>query len=158
MAHAVNSFSNLGQNQAERKSKQGHKKGHKVKGFKKQHNLDESGRTEEFFDEAHDEGGNVEFSGHQGGFGQREGSSFKGGNLDEQFRANQAKKQGHFDNQELFDKNEGNGEHYDSKKFGSSGSSFGSNNGFDEESLLARQQSNKFFKKQPQHVPFYHSY
>lgn len=148
----------IGQNAAERKSKQGHKKGHVVKGFKKQHKLDESGRSEEYFDEAHDEGGNTEFSGQHGGFGEREGSSFKGINEDGRFKTNQAKQQGHYDNEELFDKSHGNNEHFDTKKFGNSGSSYGAKNGFDEQSLLAHQQSNKFFKKQPQHVPFFHSY
>lgn len=149
---------NVGQNAAERKNKQGHKKGHVVKGFKKSHHSDESGRTEEFYDEAHDEGGNTEFSGQRGGFGQNEGSSFKGAKEDEQFKSNQAKQQGHFSNEQLNDNSHGGGEQFNAKKFGGSGSNYGSNNGFDEQSLLAHQQSNKFFKHQPQHVPFYHSF
>lgn len=148
----------LGQNAAERKSKQGHKKGHVVKGFKKSHHLDENGRTEEFYDEAHDEGGNTEFSGQRGGFGQNEGSSFKGVNQDGQFKSNQAKQQGHYNKERFLDNSQGDDEQYNSKKYGSNGSNYGAKNGFDEQSLLAHQQSNKFFKQQPHHVPFYHSY
>lgn len=129
-----------------------------MKGFKKSHHLEETGRNEEFYDQAHDEGDNSEYSGQHGGFGQNEGSSYKGLNQDEQFKANQAKQQGHFSNEQLNDNSHGSGEHYGARKYGSNGSNYGSKNAADEQSLLAHQQSNKFFKNQPHHVPFYHSY
>ncbi|KAJ8942616.1 hypothetical protein NQ314_010025 [Rhamnusium bicolor] len=40
----------------EKTIKQGHRKGHKIKGFKSSHHKDESGKTEEYYDEDHDEG------------------------------------------------------------------------------------------------------
>lgn len=129
-----------------------------MKGFNKSHSSNESGRTEEFYDEEHDEGGNVAFSGQQGGFGESEGSSFKGAHQDGAFKANQGKQQGHYGSEYLNDNNHGGGEQYGSKKYGGSGSTFGANNGVDEQSLLAHQQSNKFFKHYPKHVPFFSSF
>lgn len=129
-----------------------------MRGFKKSHHSDETGRDEQFYDENHDEGGNVEFSGERGGFGENEGSSYRGGQENGQFRGNQARQQGYFDTEQLLDNNQGGDQHFDNKRFGSSGSSFGSSSGSDEQSLLGHQQSKQFFKNAPKHVPFYPSY
>lgn len=48
-----------------------------IKGFKTSHQKDESGKTEEYYDEEHDEGANVAFNGQNGQFGQKGASSYK---------------------------------------------------------------------------------
>lgn len=56
----------------------GHKKGHKVKGFKNSHQKMETGKTEEYYDEANDEGSNYLYNGQAGSFGQKAGSAYNG--------------------------------------------------------------------------------
>lgn len=147
----------LGQNGEEKKVKQGHRKGHTVKGFKKSHHKDESGHEENYYDEEHDEGENAHFNEQGGSFGEKEGSSYKGAHEDGEFKANQGKKEGHYDNHHLVDNNGGEGGQYGSKKYGSSGTSYGVNNGADEQSLLGHQEHTKFVKHHPEHVPFFSS-
>nr|XP_023015930.1 fibroin heavy chain-like [Leptinotarsa decemlineata] len=68
--HGGEHFDKGGKHGAEQVLNENHKKGHNIKSFKKSHHLDESGKTEEFYDEDHDEGGNYAFDGHVGKFGQ----------------------------------------------------------------------------------------
>lgn len=147
-------FPFAGENKAERKIKQGHRKGHVVKGFKKSHNKEESGRDEQYYDEEHDEGGNVFFNGQRGDFGESEGSSYKGNHQDGVFKANQGKQSGHYSSEKALDNSNGGGEEFAAKKYGGSGSSYGSSRGSDEQSLLGHQQS-KLFRHQPKYVPIF---
>lgn len=78
MQFFYNDYDNLGKNGEEQTLKKGHKKGHKVKSFKTSHHKDESGKSEEYYDEEHDEGGNLAFNGQAGSFGENGASSFKG--------------------------------------------------------------------------------
>lgn len=66
-----------GKNGGENKIKKGHKKGHVIKGFKSSHHKDESGKTEEYYDEENDEGDNYAFNGQNGAYGQKGESSYK---------------------------------------------------------------------------------
>lgn len=147
-----------GKNGEEKILKKGHRKGHVVKGFKKSHHKDESGRTEEFYDEEHDEGEQGAFNGQSGTFGENESSSFKGAHEDGEFKAKQGKKEGHYDTEHIVDHNNGDGGQYSAKKYGGSGSVYGVNNGVDEQSLLGHQENKKFIKHHPGHVPFFPYY
>lgn len=141
-----------GKNGAEKKVKQGHKKGHVIKGFKSSHHKDESGKTEEFYDEEHDEGEHSSADGHAGSFGEGSAASFKGAHEDADFKASKGGQKGEYEKEHLIDGNNGGGSQFESKKFGGEGSSFGYKKGADEESLLGHKDSSKYFK----HLPYHH--
>ncbi|CAG9772954.1 unnamed protein product [Ceutorhynchus assimilis] len=147
-------FNQEGKNEAENKLKKGHKKGHVIKGFKSSHHKDETGKTEEYYDEEHDEGDNVAFNGQSGAFGQKGQSSYKGGHEDGKFNEQEHKKSGHVSNQYAVSKETGDKGNYGENKYAGGGSVFGVNNGIDQQSLLGHQENSRFFKHHP--VPFYH--
>lgn len=97
----------------------GHKKGHKMKGFKNSHQKQESGKTEEFYDEDHDEGGNFMFNNQAGTFGENAASSYKGGKEDGKFNTAEAKKEGHFNKEFIADKANANQGRYVTSEVGS---------------------------------------
>ncbi|RZB66657.1 hypothetical protein BDFB_013764, partial [Asbolus verrucosus] len=86
-------FDKQGKQGGEFNEKKGHKKGHVIKGFKNSHHKDETAKTEEFYDEANDEGGKLNFNGQSGSFGEKGASSFKGGLENGEFLENAQKKQ-----------------------------------------------------------------
>ncbi|KAJ8967101.1 hypothetical protein NQ314_003113 [Rhamnusium bicolor] len=130
---------------------QGHKKGHSIKGFKSSHSKDESGKTEEFYDEDHDEGGNYGFDGHFGKFGEGGASSFKGGHEDGKFNAEEAKKSGHYDNEYLLDKAHANHGKFGENKYAGNEEYYGANKGIDEHDLTGHHESSNYFKHYPIH-------
>lgn len=127
----------------------GHKKGHKIKGFKNSHQKAESGNTEEFYDEEHDEGGNFMVKGQSGSFGENAGSAFKGGQQDAKYNAVQAKKEGHFNNEYFADKANKNQGRYGEAKYGKSGQIYGINNGLGVNNMAGHHMYSKYFKKHP---------
>lgn len=143
-----------GNNAGEMKYAKGHKKGHKVKGFKNSHQKSETGKTEEFYDEEHDEGGNFMVKGQMGSFGQNEGAAYKGGKQDGAFKAVQGKQQGHFDKEFLANNKKANEGRYGEAKYGKGGSIYGINNGFGVNGMAGHHMYSKFFKKHP----FYNYY
>lgn len=120
-----------------------------IKGFKTSHHKDETGKTEEFFDEANDEGDNFNFYGQTGHFGEGSQSAHKGGHGDHFFNADERKKQGHYDAGQFLHKNNGDQGEYGQKKYLGSGQIYGANNGIDQQSLLGHQEHNRFFKQHP---------
>ncbi|XP_072384895.1 uncharacterized protein [Diabrotica undecimpunctata] len=148
-------YNKEGKSGEEKTAKQGHKKGHKIKSFKNSHHKDESGKSEEYYDEAHDEGGNYAFNGQSGSFGEKGASEFKGGNQDSKYNSAEAKKEGHFENKHSIDKVEGDQGKYGQNKFAGNEAIFGYKNGADEQSLLGHQESSKLYKAHPFVVPFY---
>ncbi|CAG9860913.1 unnamed protein product [Phyllotreta striolata] len=144
-----------GKSGEEETTKKGHKKGHKIKSFKTSHHKDESGKSEEYYDEEHDEGGNTAFNGQTGSFGENAASSFKGGKEDSKFNSAEAKKEGHFKKEHSIGKAEGDEGKYAEKKFAGNEATFARKNGADEQSLLGHQESSKFIKSQPFVIPFY---
>ncbi|XP_044761510.1 uncharacterized protein LOC123318827 [Coccinella septempunctata] len=150
-------FAQEGLNGGQKKINTGHKKGHSIKGFKTSHHKDESGKTEEYYDEENDEGNNVFFNGQHGSFGENAASSFKGGHADGKFNAGESKKEGHYDQEHYVgNSNAGKGS-FGSKKYAGSGEVYGVNNGLDQHSLLGHQESERFFNHHPDHTPFYGS-
>ncbi|KAG5874891.1 hypothetical protein JTB14_024317 [Gonioctena quinquepunctata] len=148
-------FNKEGKNGEEKTLKQGHKKGHKIKSFKTSHHKDENGKTEEYYDEAHDEGGNLAFNGQTGSFGENGASLFKGGNQEGKYASEENKKEGHFSNEHLVDKVDANQGKYGGNKFAGNEAVFGHKSGSDEQSLLGHQESNKVYKHNPFIIPFH---
>lgn len=136
------------------KYQKGHKKGHKVKGFKNSHQKQESGNTEEFYDEEHDEGGNFMYKGQAGNFGQNNGAAYNGGIQAGKFNVGQQKHQGHFNSEFLADRANANQGRYGVAQYGKSGSLYGMDNGFGVNGMAGHHMYNKFFKKHP----FYNYY
>lgn len=134
--------------------KKGYKKGHKVKGFKNSHQKEESGKTEEYYDEDHDEAGNYMYNGQAGSFGEKGGSAFKGGNQIGNFNAGEAKNQGHYGSKYLADKEKGNLGRYGEGKFGGNFAAYGLNNGGGMHNMMGHHEASKFYK----HHPFYNWY
>lgn len=132
----------------------GHKKGHKVKGFKNSHQKQESGKTEEFYDEENDEGGNFMVRGQAGSFGENAGSAYGGKQQDGNFNAVQQGNEGRFGNEFLADKANSNQGRYGEAQYGKSGSLYGLNNGLGVNNMAGHHMYSKFFKKHP----FYHHY
>lgn len=126
-----------------------------MKGFKTSHHKDETGKTEEYYDEANDEGNHFQFKGQSGGFGENAQSAYKGGHENKQLNAEERKKQGHYDTHQLIDNSKGDQGRYGEKKYAQLGRIYGQNNGIDEQSLLGHQESVRAFKH-PYHVPFFH--
>lgn len=143
-----------GNNAGEINSASGHKKGHKVKGFKNSHQKLESGNTEEYYDEEHDEGGKYMAKGQAGSFGENAGSAFGGGKQNGLFKIGQQGNQGHYNSEFLADKANQNMGRYGEAKFGKSGSVYGLNNGLYNNNMAGHHMYNQFFKKHP----FYHYY
>lgn len=143
-----------GNNADEMKYAKGHKKGHKVKGFKNSHQKSETGKTEEFYDEEHDEGGNFMIEGRMGSFGQNKDAAYRGDKQDGAFKSVQGQQQGHFDKEFLANNKQGNEGRYGVTKYGKGGSIYGINNGLGLNSIASHHMNNKFFKKHP----FYHYY
>ncbi|XP_023015914.2 uncharacterized protein [Leptinotarsa decemlineata] len=148
-------FNKEGKNGEEKTVKQGHKKGHKIKSFKTSHHKDENGKTEEYYDEAHDEGGNYVFNGQTGNFGENGASSFKGGNQEEKYASGENKKEGHYSNEHLVDKVDASQGKYGGNKFAGNEAVYSHKNGADEQSLLGHQESSKLYKHNPFVVPFH---
>lgn len=147
-----------GKNEEQKTVKQGHKKGHKVKGFKTSHHKDESGKTEEFYDEEHDEGGNYAFKGEAEKFGDHGASSFKGAAEEGKYSAGEAKKEGFHENKYLNGNAKGNEGKYGENKYAGNRQAYALKKGADEQSLLGHQESSKFYKHHPFVVPFHHHY
>ncbi|KAF5279564.1 hypothetical protein FQR65_LT03386 [Abscondita terminalis] len=80
-------FKELGNQGEQKNQKSSHTKGHVVKGFKKHHHKDEDAKTEEFYDEAHDEGGNANFGEHLNSFGKNAADSAQGGHNNNNYAA-----------------------------------------------------------------------
>ncbi|KAL1506163.1 hypothetical protein ABEB36_005575 [Hypothenemus hampei] len=152
--HGGQAYNQEGKNGAEHTIKKGHKKGHKIKGFKSSHHKDESGKTEEYYDEEHDEGDNYVFNGQNGAFGQKGASSYKGGHEDGKFNEQEHKKAGHVSNEYALKKENADSGKYGEQKYAGEGSVYGANNGVDQQSLLGHQENAKFVK----HHPFYHHF
>ncbi|XP_066252872.1 uncharacterized protein [Euwallacea similis] len=150
------SFNQDGKNGAEHSIKKGHKKGHVIKGFKSSHHKDETGKTEEYYDEEHDEADNYAFNGQNGQFGQKGASSYKGGHEDGKFNEQEHKKAGHVSNELAVKKEAADQGKYGEKKYAGGESSYGVNSGADQQSLLGHQENARFVKHHP--VPFYHHY
>ncbi|EEZ98972.1 keratin, type I cytoskeletal 9 [Tribolium castaneum] len=148
-------FDKEGKHGGQFNEKKGHKKGHVIKGFKSSHHKDETGKTEEFYDEENDEGAKLNFNGEAGSFGEKGASQFKGGHEAGEFAEGAAKKAGHFDNEHFVDNSNAGHGNYGEKKYGGSGSVYGVNNGIDQHSLLGHQENSKIYKHFPHHVPFY---
>lgn len=148
-------FDKAGKQGGQFNEQKGHKKGHVIKGYKSSHHKDETGKTEEFYDEENDQGGKLNFAGQSGSFGEKGASAFKGGLENGEFARGEHKKQSHFDNEHLLDNSNAGQGKYGEKKYGGSGSVYGANKGIDEQSLLGHQESSKFYKHFPHHVPFY---
>ncbi|XP_017782200.1 PREDICTED: uncharacterized protein LOC108566698 [Nicrophorus vespilloides] len=148
-------FDKEGKSGDETKRSKGHKKGHVIKGFKTSHHKDESGKTEEFYDEEHDEGDDVRFKGEAGSFGEKAKSTFEGGHDDSRFNAEKRKQEGHFGSERKVDSNDLKRGRYDEKKSLDEGRSYVLNSGIDEHSLLGHQENSKYYKNHPYHVPFY---
>lgn len=146
----------LGKNAGENKQQAGHKKGHRVKGFKTTHHKDESGKTEEYYDEANDEGKQSQYKGEAGSFGQNAQSAYKGGHQDKKVDAKEEKKQGQYDTAQIVDNSKSDQAHYGEKKHSENNKIYGFNNGIDEQSLLGHQEAMRTFKKYPHHTPFFH--
>ena len=127
-----------------------------IRGFKKSHHNDETGKTEEFYDEAHDEGSDYNNEGKFGSFGEGRHNSYQGAQGDSYLNVDQQKKGGQFDSKQFVDKKNANEGQYGQSKYKGSGELYGSNNGIDRQSLLGHQESSKAFKHYPYHVPFYH--
>lgn len=136
------------------KYSKGHKKGHKLKGFTNSHQKSETGKTEEFYDEEHDEGGNFMMKGQVGSFGQNAGSAYNGGKQDANFNAVQQKNQGHYNKEYLADKANQNMGRYGEAKYGKQGNIYGIDNGFGVNGMAGHHMYSKFFKKHP----FYNFY
>ncbi|XP_056640795.1 uncharacterized protein LOC130447796 [Diorhabda sublineata] len=148
-------YNKEGKSGEEKTAKQGHKKGHKVKSFKNSHHKDETGKSEEYYDESHDEGGNYVFNGQSGSFGEQGASGFKGGHHDSKYNQAEAKKEGQFENKHSVEKVEGDQGKYGENKFAGNQALFGYKTGADEQSLLGHEESSKFVKSHPLVVPFY---
>lgn len=119
-----------------------------MNGFKKTHNKDESGREENYFDEANDEGEHFNIDAEAGRFGESKSSSFKGAQENTALRGNKGSQKKHYDTQENHDNNERDSNQYGSKKFGANNFGFGSNNGGLKESHSGYSQQSKFSKQQ----------
>lgn len=139
----------LGKHGTESVEKEGFKKGHNVKSFKKSHHLDETGKTEEFYDESHDEGGNYAFDGRSGLFGENKASSFKGGHEDGKYTSGEAKKEGHFDNEYIVDKAQSDQGKYGGNKYAQNEELYGNNKGIGESGLSGHHDASNFYKKFP---------
>ncbi|CAH0553334.1 unnamed protein product [Brassicogethes aeneus] len=144
-----------GQNENKNKQQQGHKKGHTVKGFKHSHHKDETGKTEEYFDEANDEGDNLNFNGQSGIFKENQGSSFKGEHEDGLNNEKVHKTAGYYDNNHFVDKVNTDHGKFGENRFSNNGRVYGRHNGVDQESLLGSQETNKFYKHSPYLDNFY---
>lgn len=136
--------------------KTGHKKGHKIKSFKTTHHKDESGKTEEYYDEAHDEGGNTAFKGASENSGENGGSSFKGIKEEGKFKEGEAKEEGQYKSEQSADKADSQQGKFGENKYSGADRIFGNKNGADEQSLLSHQETSKFYKAHPFVVPFHH--
>lgn len=144
-----------GKNELEKKEKKGHKKGHVIKGYKNSHHKDETGKTEEYYDEESDEGANYLLNGQRGAFGENAQSAYKGAKEDAEFKADKGKKEGHHGSEYISDDSKADHGQYGKKKFGESGAIYGIDNGFDQHSLLGHQENSKYFKHYPHHAPFF---
>ncbi|CAH1155232.1 unnamed protein product, partial [Phaedon cochleariae] len=147
MYHGGEHFDKEGKHAGENILNENHKKGHNVKSFKKSHHLDETGKTEEFYDEDHDEGGNYAFGGHVGKFGETASNSFKGGFNDGKFTSGEAKKIGHFGNEYSVDKVDGEHGKFGGGKYASDEHVYGFDRGVGEHGLGGHRQTSDFFKK-----------
>lgn len=136
-----------GQNEAARKSKNGHRKGHTVKGFKTTYHKDEDGKDEKYFDEANDAGESFSADGKSGSFGEKEEAAFKGAQENTELSGNKASQQKQYETQQSTEKSESSKDQYGSSKFGGDNAEFKSNNGGQEESQSGYKQENKFSKQ-----------
>lgn len=140
-----------GKNELEDKQQKSHKKGHKVREFKNYHKKDESGNTEEYFDEEHDEGGNFNVQGKSGVYGQNAGSAFKGGHQDGHYNNGQHGNQGHYNKENFADNANANQGSFGQNKYLNNGQVFGVNSGARQASLLGHHGATGVFKQQPYH-------
>lgn len=145
-------FYQTGKSELENKEQKSHKKGHKIHEFKNYHKKDESGNTEEYFDEEHDEGDHFNVIGKAGAFGQNAGSAYKGGHLDGHFNNGQKGNQGHHNNQHYVDKSNGGSGKFDENKFNKNSQNYGVNSGGNQQSFDGHNGATSFYK----HHPFHH--
>ncbi|XP_018334165.1 glycine-rich cell wall structural protein 1.8-like isoform X2 [Agrilus planipennis] len=148
-------FNQEGKNAGEKSGKAGHKKGHKIKGFKTTHHKDESGKTEEFYDEEHDEGSDYFHKNEKGAFGENAGAAFKGGHDNGVFNSGEKGHQANYKKEELLNKDKAEQGQFGSSKFGGDQKAYGLNTGIDHHSLHELQEGNKMYKHFPYHVPFH---
>nr|CAI5824712.1 unnamed protein product [Callosobruchus analis] len=147
-------YNKLGKNEGAMKMAKGHKKGHKIKGFKNSSQKLETGKTEEFYDEANDEGDQYMYNGQAGSFGEKAGSAYHGGKQEGKFNHESAGKEGHFNKGYFQDSHKGNSGRYGEKKFSEEGGIYGFNNGAGVTNMAGHDMHKSFFKKHP----FYHNY
>ncbi|XP_072384900.1 uncharacterized protein [Diabrotica undecimpunctata] len=144
-------FNTEGKHGNERTLNANHNKGHNIKGFKKSHHLDETGKTEEFYDQDHDEGGNYAFNGKFGKFGEGGGEAFKGGFNDGRFKSGEATKEGHYGNEYFQDKTQGNHGKFGGNKFAQNEQAYGLNKGFGEHGLTGHHENSRLYKNFPEY-------
>ncbi|KAJ8967100.1 hypothetical protein NQ314_003112 [Rhamnusium bicolor] len=135
----------------EKKLKEGHKKGHTVKGYKTSHQKDENSKTEEFYDEEHDEAGKEAFSGQNGQFGEKKDLSFKGEKADKEFKAGEQKKDGHYGQKYLQDKEKQEKGEYGKKKYAGDQSVYKLNKEGDAKKAGGHHESSNLYKHYPIH-------
>ena len=143
----------VGQNENENQKKNNHKKGHVIKGFKKSHHKDESGNTEEYYDEAHDSADDFNRNGKSGNFAEDAASSYKGVKDNKLYKSDEKEQGGAYDSGEFLKKNNGGKSTYGGGKHVGNTEIAGNNYGEDEQSLLGHQEYKKVFHEP--HVPFY---
>lgn len=142
----INTFFIVGHGGNEYTNKKGHKKGHRIKGFKTSHHLDEHGGTEEYYDEAHDEGGNYAFKGESAGFGESGASSFKGGHEGGKYNVGERKKAGHYGQEYSSGKAEGNEGKFGNHKYSGHKGVNGEHKVVGSDDVAGYEDSSKIFK------------
>lgn len=138
-----------GQNAALQKVDQGRKSGRVVKGFRNTLRKDEDGRSEEYFDEQHDEGVNFNENGQAGNFGVRQEAVANGQQQNGEFNTNQGNQRQVFDNQQFQNNNNNNGDQFGATSFGASNANSASNSGEGQQSAAGYVQGSRFQKSQP---------
>ncbi|XP_056640956.1 uncharacterized protein LOC130447923 [Diorhabda sublineata] len=127
----------------------GHRRGHKIRGFSKSHHNDESGKTEEYYDEAHDEADNEEFVGKSGGFGESGSSRYQGGYLDKGSVTEEKKKIADIDKGTESKQISKEEEHFGENRFNGGGESFGEHKLLNNGDLGEYSGSSTFWKHHP---------
>uniref|UniRef100_A0A6P7GH57 Uncharacterized protein LOC114338078 n=1 Tax=Diabrotica virgifera virgifera TaxID=50390 RepID=A0A6P7GH57_DIAVI len=143
-------FGNEAKSEDEKAIKQGHRKGHKVTGFSTSHHNDETGKTEEYYDEAHDEAGSEAFEGKSGGFGEAGKSAFKGEHHDGGFKGGEVKKGVHFDKGSGVHEVSKDEKHFGEAKFGGNDKAFSEHKVLDNGGLSEYSESDKYVRHHPE--------
>ncbi|KAB0790706.1 hypothetical protein PPYR_14845 [Photinus pyralis] len=147
--HGSEHVNQEGKQGGQEQEKASHKKGHVVKGFKKSHHKDEDSKTEEYYDEAHNEGGNHKFGEGSGSFGKNSASAYKGGHDEGGYNEVAKKDDGHYDSKHSVVNADGDQGHYNNNKHFEKGESYDARNGGDQHSLLGHQEVSKVYNERP---------